>query len=116
MRGEIPAQKTDKDMKAHNYDIKANSLFGGVGYLRELGYAGEFSDEAYSILETEDGEDEDEEEYEFLWSDLMVTDNGTIYAVASDSEPTQYGDFYFKEVEFCNLTESAKKAVVNLQL
>lgn len=98
-------------MKAQNYDIKSDLLFNGVGYVKELGYLEEFIDEAYGILEIENDDDED-----FLWSDLMVADDGKIYAVASDSEATQSGDFYFKEVEFCDLPKSAKKIVADKML
>ena len=98
-------------MKANNFDIKANGLFNAVGYVKELGdYAGRYSQEAYEALEIE-GELENDE-----WCDLMVADNGKIYAVAGDSEATQSGNFYFKEIEFCDLPESAKSIVADKML
>lgn len=79
-------------MKVQNYEIKADTLFNAVGYVKELGdYAGRYSQEAYDALEI-DGELENE------WCDLMVADNGKIYAVAGDAPGHAVGNFYFKEI------------------
>lgn len=77
----------------NNYDIKADSFFGGVGYLKEIGeYAGEYQQEAYDILDIE-GELEDNE-----WCDICIADNGKKYAVFGDTEAHYHGNFYFKEI------------------
>jgi hypothetical protein len=90
----VPTEKTGSIvMKANNFDIKANGLFNAVGYVKELGdYACRYSQEAYEALEIEGELDNDE------WCDLMVADNGKIYAVAGDSEATQSGEFFFKQI------------------
>lgn len=78
-------------MKVNNYDLKSDNLFG-YGYLKELGtYAGEYADVAYDVLDVE-------EPSESFWCDIMVSDSGKIYAVGSEDESTQFGEFYFKEI------------------
>ena len=74
----------------NNYDIKADSFFGGVGYLKEVG---EYQQEAYDILGIEGDLDDDE------WCDICIADNGKKYAVFGDTAAHNYGNFYFKEIE-----------------
>lgn len=78
-------------MQVNNYDLKSNNLFG-YGYIKELGtYAGEYADVAYDVLDVEDPSDS-------FWCDIMFSDSGKIYAVGSEDESTQFGEFYFKEI------------------
>ena len=99
-------------MKVQNYEIKADTLFGGVGIIKELGdYAGRYSNEAFDALDIED-ELEDVE-----WCDLMVADDGKIYAVAGDTEAHNTGNFYFKQViaiKEKELTEAASEAAYEI--
>lgn len=92
-------------MEPGNYDIKADALFNAVGYVEKLGeYNGEYTQEAFNLLKIDDlgvtG-----------WCDLMVADDGKVYAVASEEEGTQFGEFFFKEIVFDDLPKSAKRVV-----
>lgn len=81
------------ETKVRNWDVIANYLFDGVGYLKELGdYSSRYQQEAYEALgiDGELGEDE--------WCDLMETDKGYVYAVYGDTSGDMRGVFYFKRV------------------
>lgn len=82
--------------KVSNYDFCSSSFYTSeAGFLREVGYAGEFQNEAAEILGLEYDESEPE-----TWADIMISSTGKQYAVCGDSMATvSNGRFYYKELE-----------------
>lgn len=82
--------------KVSNYDFCSSSFYTSeAGFLSEVGYAGEFQNEAAEILGLEYDESEPE-----AWADLMISSTGKQYAVCGDSMATvSNGRFYYKELE-----------------
>ena len=82
--------------KVSNYDFSSNSFYASAaGYLREVGFAGDYESEAAEVLGLEYDENEPE-----AWADIMVSSTGKQYAVCGDSMATvSNGRFFYKELE-----------------
>jgi len=77
--------------------MQSNTLFGAVGYLKEVGCAGDYAQVAYDFL-LEKGIIDDHEFEGEEWTDVMIADNGAIYAVYGDISGTGIGTFKFAEI------------------
>ena len=84
-------------MKVNNYDFCSDSFYSSqAGFLKPVGYCGEYGSEAAEILGMEYDENEPE-----AWADIMFSsETGKQYAVCGTSMVTASGtDLYYKELE-----------------